>query len=52
MYGFVERYKKSLMKFALYDQIVLLKIYVDDLNQAGYIELRISKVKESCSYQE
>ena len=35
MYRFLNKYKEKLVKLSLSQQIVLLKIYVDDLNQAG-----------------
>ena len=36
MYLFVKIYKSKLEKLSLSNQIVLMKLYVDDLNQAGY----------------
>ena len=35
MYGFLSGYKERLVKLSLSEQTVLLKLYVDDLNQAG-----------------
>ena len=35
MYGFIQQYKTLLVKLSLSDQTVLLKLYVDELNQAG-----------------
>ena len=35
MYKFVRQYKQKLIKLPLYECVVLLKIYVYDLNQAG-----------------
>ena len=36
MYRFLSKYKEKLVKLSLSHHIVLLKIYVDDLNQAGF----------------
>ena len=36
MLKFVREYKNRLIRLSLYENIVLLKIYVDDLNQAGF----------------
>ena len=35
MFTFVFRYKERLMKLDIYCDLILLKVYVDDLNQVG-----------------
>ena len=35
MYSFIHRYKQRLANLHLLDKTVLLKVYVDDCNQAG-----------------
>ena len=50
MYSFVVRYRKKLAKLSLLDQTMLLKIYVDDLNQAGYCLPTGSKYLEGKLY--
>ena len=36
MWLFVKGYRKRLCQLSLNDQVLLMKIYVDDLNQVGY----------------
>ena len=36
MFTFVDRYRKKLVRLSLFDQVVVLKIYVDNLSQWGF----------------